>query len=69
MPLYEYLCRDCETEVELLIRSPQDQPECPGCGGQKLMKLLSVPQAHSPNGQSDGPPTGSCGAGCGCFPG
>ncbi len=72
MPLYEYLCRDCEQEVEVLVRGTEEKPECPDCGGAKLMKLLSVPAAHSggsPSGSAGGdPPTGPCGSACGCFP-
>ena len=45
MPLYEYACKKCNSEFELLIRS-DEPPECPGCGSRKLEKLLSVPAAH-----------------------
>lgn len=70
MPLYEYVCRDCDHEVEVLVRGPEDQPECPDCGGGELVKLLSVPAAPAVGGRTDpGPPAGSCGSGCGCFPG
>lgn len=68
MPLYEYLCRDCDHEVEILVRG-EERPECPGCGGGKLTKLLSVtaaPAAGEPSNSAG--PTGSCGSGCGCFP-
>lgn len=73
MPLYEYLCRDCDREVEVLVRSTDERAECPDCGGVKLMKLLSVPAAHCGDGSaserpSGGPPAGSCGSACGCFP-
>lgn len=68
MPLYEYLCRVCDQEVEILVRGTET-PECPDCGGAKLTKLLSVTAAPSAGGQAetDGP-TGSCGSACGCFP-
>ncbi|TWT32333.1 Zinc ribbon domain protein [Posidoniimonas corsicana] len=70
MPLYEYLCRDCDNPAELLIRG-DEKPVCPECGGEQLMKLLSVPAAPSGGGspRDDGPPPGSCGSGCACFPG
>ncbi|TWT75619.1 Zinc ribbon domain protein [Posidoniimonas polymericola] len=73
MPLYEYLCRDCEKAAELLIRG-DEKPVCPACGGQQLMKLLSVPAAPSTSGggvepRNPGPAGGSCGSGCACFPG
>lgn len=66
MPLYEFICRDCNCEQELLVRQGET-PQCEKCGGQQLAKLLSVPAA--PGGESRGefgPSGGSCGAGCGC---
>lgn len=49
MPLYEYTCRKCERDFELLIRS-DETPQCPECGSRKLDKLLSVPAAHVGSG-------------------
>jgi putative FmdB family regulatory protein len=46
MPLYEYACRDCSSEFELLIRA-NEKPHCPKCDSKKLEKLLSVPAAHT----------------------
>lgn len=65
MPLYEYTCRDCRTDHELLIRGGE-QPACPACGGKHLEKQLSVPAAHVQNGAGDLPmcrpmPSGGCG--------
>ena len=75
MPLYEYQCEDCQRPAELLVRA-DDTPECPTCGSERLTKLLSVVSApgrdirggprHEP---PSGPSSGSCGTGCGCFPG
>ena len=64
MPLYEYSCRKCESEFELLIRG-SEQPECPECHSTKLEKLFSVPAAHT-QGSRDLPicnpaPSGGCG--------
>lgn len=47
MPLYEYHCNSCNADVELLVRSTAEIPECSECGSQKLEKLLSV--AAAPN--------------------
>lgn len=44
MPLYEFHCRQCDHDVEVLVRS-SEQPACPQCGSSKLEKLLSVPAA------------------------
>ncbi|MEM9186816.1 MAG: zinc ribbon domain-containing protein [Planctomycetota bacterium] len=70
MPLYEYHCRDCDDDVELLIRGDAQQPECPSCGGAELVKLLSVPATPVADGAAPDrePPTGPCGSACGCFP-
>jgi putative FmdB family regulatory protein len=66
MPLYEFVCQDCDREQELLVRQGET-PQCEKCGGQRLAKLLSVPAAPA-GGESRGasPGPGSCGAGCGC---
>lgn len=72
MPLYEFVCRDCECEQELLVRG-EETPVCETCGGEQLTKLLSAPVAHSA-GTSGGSsaqsfPTGGCGSGCACHGG
>ncbi|MBN2292278.1 MAG: zinc ribbon domain-containing protein [Pirellulales bacterium] len=44
MPLYEYICRDCGKQCEILIRGSQ-KPICPSCQSGKLDKIISVPSA------------------------
>ena len=46
MPIYEYECKQCSSQFELLIRG-EEVPECPGCGSRKLDKLLSAAVAHT----------------------
>jgi putative FmdB family regulatory protein len=46
MPLYEYACRDCDSQFEFLVRG-DESPHCPQCDSTRLEKLLSVPAAHS----------------------
>jgi putative FmdB family regulatory protein len=41
MPVYEFRCRSCEAEFEVLVRSG-DVPACPSCGGRDLERLLSM---------------------------
>jgi putative FmdB family regulatory protein len=41
MPLYEYRCRDCGTEFEVLMRTPE-APRCPSCDHSDLEQLLST---------------------------
>ncbi len=54
MPIYEYVCRDCNVEFEALIRS-DELPICESCGSGSLDKLLSVPAAHG-GGTTEFPP-------------
>jgi putative FmdB family regulatory protein len=42
MPLYEYACKNCEHEFELLVQSGE-KAECPRCESTMLEKLLSTP--------------------------
>jgi putative FmdB family regulatory protein len=41
MPIYEYVCLDCGREFEELVRG-NEQPVCPGCGRQRLERLMSA---------------------------
>lgn len=40
MPLFEYLCKQCEVRSEVLIRG-DEAPACPECGASKLEKMMS----------------------------
>ncbi len=42
MPLYEYECKNCSKQVEILVANLNAKPVCPECGSGKLSKLLSV---------------------------
>ncbi len=44
MPLYDYVCQDCQASFELLVRS-STQPVCPKCGSARLDKQVSLPAA------------------------
>jgi len=46
MPIYEYRCRNCSAEFEVLVRAGTIV-SCPHCGGSALDKLLSVPFVSS----------------------
>jgi len=62
MPIYEYICRDCESRFETLVTAER-QPSCPKCRGQALDKQLSV-FAVSAKSQDAMPSSGGCGT-CG----
>ena len=40
MPLFEYLCRDCNKPFEAFVTAER-RPVCPSCSGDNLSKLLS----------------------------
>jgi len=42
MPLYEYVCSDCQTQSELLVMGGE-KPVCPSCQGKKMERLFSLP--------------------------
>ena len=44
MPIYEYACEACGKQFELLVRSGE-APACTSCGGQRLVRQLSLPAA------------------------
>jgi len=46
MPIYEYVCGDCNTPFEWLTREGEE-PACPACGAGNLTRQLSVPAAHT----------------------
>ena len=52
MPIFEYVCDDCGSHFEKLVRrSEQDGVECPSCGERHLTQKLSTFAAHA-NGTS-----------------
>jgi putative FmdB family regulatory protein len=67
MPIYEYLCKTCKTEFELLRpMSAKDAPPCPECGGEEVARRLSLFAASAAGAKAGG--GGSCcsGGGCAC---
>ncbi|MEM5345593.1 zinc ribbon domain-containing protein [Paraburkholderia azotifigens] len=44
MPLYDYVCRNCNLRFETLLRDGATAT-CPRCGGTALDKLVSAPYA------------------------
>ena len=41
MPLYEYVCPDCELLFEKHVKIDESSPPCPKCGGDKAHKVVS----------------------------
>ena len=75
MPIYEYLCEECETRFEKIVINKQQEIACPKCASKKASIQLSVFATANggSNGASAKPSTPSfggggscCGGGCGC---
>ena len=66
MPIYEYVCMECESHFEELVRNGEE-PDCPDCGAENVRKQLSVFAAHGAAEQPTyGSSGGCCGGSCGC---
>jgi putative FmdB family regulatory protein len=74
MPIYEYICDDCETAFERIVLNKNQEIACPKCTGKNNTIQLSVFSALNGNGNgasaassAQAPSEGSCcGGGCGC---
>ena len=42
MPIYEYICKDCEKPFEKLVFNSKEKITCPTCGGKHNSMQLSV---------------------------
>jgi len=65
MPIFEYICKECQHEFEALIFGTQ-KAECPKCQSKKLEPQLSVFAVSTKSGASSSRPmaAGPCGS-CG----
>jgi putative FmdB family regulatory protein len=69
MPIYEFLCQDCNRVFNFLARgslAARRQPNCPKCGGRRMNKLFSrfamAARGAKPSGQT-GSEASECGPG------
>jgi putative FmdB family regulatory protein len=63
MPIFEYVCQQCQHEFETLIFG-RDQAKCPKCQSQKLSPRLSVFAMSTKSSGSPSATKGACGS-CG----
>ena len=61
MPIFEYVCKECNHRFELLVRGDV-VPACPACKGTGLDKQFS---AFGVGATGEWPVTSSSGGGCG----
>src|SRR5206468_4063369 len=52
MPIYEYICEDCQTHFEKIVLNRAQEIACPKCAGKKNAIQLSV--FSSANGAGNG---------------
>ena len=69
MPIHEYLCDDCGSKFEKLVRSSQASAEieCPSCGEAHVTQRLSTFAAHAHGSSKEVMP--SCRSGMCATPG
>jgi putative FmdB family regulatory protein len=62
MPIYEYVCTQCEHGFEALVSSSEGAPSCPECASPQVKKQLSRFAAGTGNGASQSAAAcGTCG--------
>ena len=73
MPIYEYVCEDCDTRFERIVLNKQQEIACPNCTSKKASIQLSVfattghgNGAAAKSSPSSGGGGSCCGGGCGC---
>ena len=74
MPIYEYLCNDCDTHFEKIVINKQQEIACPKCASKKASIQLSVFATATGNGNGASAKASTsfsgggscCGGGCGC---
>jgi putative FmdB family regulatory protein len=65
MPIFEYVCRECQHEFETLVFG-RDKAKCPKCQSQKLSPQLSVFAMSAKGSSATQAPRGAGGCGsCG----
>jgi putative FmdB family regulatory protein len=71
LPIYEYICEDCDQHFEKIVINKQLEIACPKCASKKAALQLSVfasatPGSSKPSGGFSGGGGSCCGGGCGC---
>ena len=72
MPIYEYICEQCDTRFEKIVINKQQEISCPKCASKKATIQLSVFSSvggrgsSTPSSFSNGGGGSCCGGGCGC---
>jgi putative FmdB family regulatory protein len=64
MPIFEYLCEECGTKFEKLVRRSDDAALCPSCGDSHVTTQYSTFAARANGAQKESSvpscPSGMC---------
>ena len=63
MPIYEYICKECQHQFEALVYG-KEKAECPKCHTKKLTPQLSTFAVSAKGSSSPASPMSACGS-CG----
>lgn len=61
MPIFEYVCKECQHQFEALIYG-KEKAVCPKCESKKLEPKLSVFAVSGKGNPAPAGPCGSCGS-------
>jgi len=71
MPIYDYRCRNCGTEFEVMQRMDARAPACRACGARTERLFRKAPAIHgqaAAGRQAAVRSLPECGKGCRCCP-
>jgi putative FmdB family regulatory protein len=67
MPIYEYVCNDCQARYEKLVLGNGDATACPECGSRKAtLQFSTFSTAGRSSAANDAAPAACTPKSCGC---
>jgi putative FmdB family regulatory protein len=61
MPIFEYICKNCERPFERIVPRHDSVTDCPHCSSDKVEKQLSVFAVSSNGGNAEAFSDAGCG--------
>jgi putative FmdB family regulatory protein len=68
MPIYEYVCKDCNERYERIVMSARQKIECPTCASKRHTLQLSVFAAGKSSNGSASLSAETASGNCDCTP-
>lgn len=60
MPIYEYVCKDCDLKFEKLVMRTGQEVHCPDCSHANVQKLISACNFGSSDGSVQASSSNNC---------